>query len=151
MKKFINEKGNFTLAYFSTYAGTTVLGQRLSGIPLFSNSNNGDYIGITALLYNTEPRVKGKDQDDTWVKEFVIYRGMTIEEAKGKHRILKSEIINGVWDNGSKFSPDWRIEIARFPYTDEGADQACEFIRKMAKEKKMKQHAVYPHLWQMAY
>ncbi|EKE2597414.1 TPA: hypothetical protein ACU3FO_004533 [Salmonella enterica] len=151
MKKFINEKGNFTLYYFSTYAFCTSPNQRWSGLPLFRNFSNGDSLSLGIALYKAEQQKNGEYNKDTWVKELVVLRGRSPDEVGIEGGATKQDINKGVWPEGWKYSDNWLIEVARFPYTDDGADQVCEFVRKNAREKKMKQHAAFPHLWKMAY
>lgn len=140
MSKFVNDKGNFTLDYIGCYGVCTPPDRKWSGLPLFANVKNGDFIAAAIELRYDESGENG-------TKELVLIRAGKIEEIPAT---ASNSELSFIQSNGLEYSFNFPQEIARFPYTDEGADEMCDLARELAKARGLKPNSGFP-MFQMTF
>lgn len=126
---FVNDKGNFTCSYFKYYNAPTGAKQNKSYSPLFRNLENNDAISYS-LVKTSHPDIK---------VEIIISQNARIDDYKDAVMIMMAKNQTPAGTRNAEYSAMERIEIARFPLTAQGADDACDFVRQQAKLRGMVQ------------
>ncbi|WP_407084670.1 hypothetical protein [Pluralibacter gergoviae] len=125
--KMVNEKGNFTAKYYNYYVDHARHSHLGHG--LFINKKNRDSISVV------------RSDDD---KELIVKSGLHFSEIDPRELgWFKLEAERSGFKD-AEYSQHYFHEVARFPYTDSGLDDAGDYIRAEAKRRGMVQNNGWP-------
>ncbi|CAM3946457.1 hypothetical protein PLGE761_02400 [Pluralibacter gergoviae] len=117
-EKMVNEQGNFTAKYFSYYCSNN----QHSKHELFINSVTRDSISVRLS--------QNKD-------ELIVLNGMGFNDIDAPTRMIEKSNANRSGFKKAEFSTLFVREVARFSFTEDGINKACEYIRSEAKKRWM--------------